>query len=617
MTAAVASRVALAPIKALVWLVWSGPGVLWSRMLPDLRAAGRERLVWLPWIVVVLALVLNFAVSVFATSNSESRIVAALESGRVAVAAKVTAVPQGVSTWASEQTARNMVLGPLIVMFFGLAAVFLGAFLFVGPFAVARSGQKKRDESESHGTAFWGTMSNAADAGMLNKQGEPGGLALGRFDAGLSLQYDPKLRTRRHVLTCAPTRSGKGVGCVIPHLLDYPGSVFCVDIKGENAAVTAKRRAAMGQKVSVIDPFGVTGLPSRSVNWIDWLDVRSPECVSEAAALAEMLVVRGSGEDSFWDDSAQTLLQGLLLHVASLPESERHPGRLREILTLSEDELKATLEFLSQDTDTAFGIVARTARTTLQKADKERSGVFSTAQRHTAFLDDPRIVENSRRSEVDFGTLKTELTTVYLVMPPDKLRSQSRYVRAIVYLALRGVMRVRGQPKLPVTFLLDEFPQLGRMNAVEDAISLVAGYGAWLWLFVQDLSQLKSVYMKWETFVANTTLQAFGTQDQFTARYLSEAVGAETITVASENSSKSAPDAIGKTGSKSQGTTAAHHGRLLLMPDEIRRQKNDKVIVLEQGQPPYLLQRLDYRTDKEFAGKADANPMYGAAKAAG
>ena len=167
-----------------------------------------------------------------------------------------------------------------------------------------------------------------------------------------------------------------------------------------------------------------------------------------------------------------------------------------------------------------------------------------------------------------------------------------------------------GRPRIPAAFLLDEFPQLGRMTAVEDAISLVAGYGALLWLFVQDLSQLKVVYPKWETFLANSTLQAFGTQDQFTARYLSEALGAETIMVATENQSRSASEMIGRPGSKSHGTAVAHHGRALLLPDEIRRTSDREVIVLHQGQPPFLLQRLDYRTDREWAGKADSNPMY-------
>jgi hypothetical protein len=114
-----------------------------------------------------------------------------------------------------------------------------------------------------------------------------------------------------------------------------------------------------------------------------------------------------------------------------------------------------------------------------------------------------------------------------------------------------------------------------------------AGYGAWLWLLVQDLSQLKAVYPKWETFLANTTLQAFGTQDQYTARYLSEAIGSETIVVETAQQSRSAPEAFMRPGSHTQGKAFAAHGRPLLMPDEVRRLSERQVIVLQHGRPPY------------------------------
>jgi len=464
----------------------------------------------------------------------------------------------------------------------------------------------------SHGSAYWGTVDGAAAAGLLLPKGQVGGFMLGRFSKDVPRNLDPRLRVERHVLTCAPTRSGKGIGCVIPHLLTYPGSVFCLDLKGENAAVTAARRRQLGNQVAIIDPFGVTGQPTRSANWIDWLDLSSPECVSEAAALAEMLVVRSSNEESHWDDTAQSFLQGLLLYVASLSErSDRHPGRLREILTMPEAKLLALLERLGADTHAGYGLVARSANIMLQKADRERSGVISTAQRHTTFLDDPRIIESLRRSEVDFNKLKTEPMTVYLVMPPDKLRSQSQYVRAVVYMALRAVLRVQGRPALPVTFVLDEFAQLGRMAAVEDAVSLLAGYGALLWLLVQDLSQLEAVYPKWRTFLANTTMQAFGTQDQTTARYLSEAMGSQTWLIESSSSSSSiAPGKLSSSYSSSSSLSA--HGRPLMMPDEIRRMDSSVVFVLQQGQPAYWLHRLNYLSDKETAGMGASNPMYGA-----
>src|SRR5208283_6167211 len=224
----------------------------------------------------------------------------------------------------------------------GFAAFVVFVFVVIVTVYFFAARNAARSGRTSHGSARWGTGDDAARAGLLLPKGQPGGLMLGRFTSGVSRKLDPRLRVARHVLTCAPTRSGKGIGCVIPHLLTYPGSVFCLDLKGENAAVTAARRVQLGNQVAVIDPFGVTGQPARSVNWFDWIDLSSPECVSEAAALADMLILP-SGHESHWDDAARSFVQGLLLHVASLPEPIRHAGKLRELLTLPEVPLLALL----------------------------------------------------------------------------------------------------------------------------------------------------------------------------------------------------------------------------------------------------------------------------------
>ena len=281
---------------------------------------------------------------------------------------------------------------------------------------------------------------------------------------------------------------------------------------------------------------------------------------------------------------------------------------MREILTLPEDQFLAVLQMMSES-KAAHGIIARTANAIAQKADRERSSVISSTQRQTAFLDDPHIVDSLKRSEVDFDRLKIEPMTVYIVLPQDQVQvgPQARFVRALIHLALQGVMRVQGMPAHPVVFLLDEFAALGRMPAVEGAISMLAGHGGLFWILVQDLSQLQSVYDKWGTFFANSVLQAFATQDLFTLKYLSEHLGSETIVVQSSSSSSGS-------NSSTESTSTSAHGRPLMMPDEIRRMQSDRAIVLIQGQPPYLLRKLNYLTDPDFAGQAAQNPMYSAAR---
>lgn len=373
---------------------------------------------------------------------------------------------------------------------------------------------------DSHGSAAWGD--NIAHTRLLPK-GHVGSLALGRV-CKAGRRFDPRYRVDGHILTCAPTGAGKGIGCVIPNLLQYPGSVFVLDLKGENAAVTAAYREQLGS-CHIIDPFGVVqGRKSCSVNWLDSIDIFSQSCVGKAASLADTLVVRDRDADSHWDESASSLIQGILLYAASQPDERRHPGFLRELLTLPEAEFLAILEEVAQDTNLAFGIPARTANAFLAKASRERSGVLSTAQRHTAFLDDPRIVETLKKSDVDFATIKTDIVSVYLVLPPDKLSSYQRYAKAIIQLAIKAQMKP-GKPDWATVFFLDEFAQLGHFKAVEDGISIVRGYGAWFWLFVQDLSQLQAVYPKWRTFLANAVLQAFGSADQMTELRAAQAPG--------------------------------------------------------------------------------------------
>jgi type IV secretion system protein VirD4 len=160
-----------------------------------------------------------------------------------------------------------------------------------------------------------------------------------------------------------------------------------------------------------------------------------------------------------------------------------------------------------------------------------------------------------------------------------------------------------------VAFFLDEFGQLGRMDRLADSITLLRGYGVQLWVFVQDLSQLKAVYPRWQSFLANTSQQFFGTADFDTARYLSGALGQKTIRFETAGASQS-DQGIGKPGSVSSSTGEHIQGRPLLTPDEIMRLGPTRPIVMVSGEPPYLLDRISYLTDPAYTGRFDLNPMH-------
>jgi type IV secretion system protein VirD4 len=266
------------------------------------------------------------------------------------------------------------------------------------------------------------------------------------------------------------------------------------------------------------------------------------------------------------------------------------------------------LSDMSANDDMAFGIPARAANGFISKEAKEASGVLSTAQRHTAFLDDPRVASALARSDFSFAALKRDPMTVYVVLPPDRLAAQTRFMRVLIGAALSAITATSDKPQFNALFLLDEFAQLGRMPVIEDAISLVRGYGARFWLFVQDLSQLKGVYPKWQTFLANSAKQFYGTADFETAKYVSDMLGQSTIEFRTMGDSSSTSFQGG--GSSGTNTSQQLAARSLLTADEVMRHGSARPIVLIQGERPYSLERLNYLSDSEYSGLADANPFH-------
>lgn len=453
----------------------------------------------------------------------------------------------------------------------------------------------------SHGSADWATSGEMQSKGRLEPQ-EPG-LALGRDPGTLK-----RFWFLGHILTCAPTGSGKGIGAVIPNLLDYPGSVFVNDLKGENYAVTAKQRRALGQTVVKVDPFAVIQEPSASFNPLDTVDLQSEDCISLSSALAGHLVMQEkAGEMSHWDESALNLLQGLILYVKTLAAEKQTLPEVRRLLTSSPDDFSVLLADMSVS-DAAFGIIGRAANALVSKPEKERGSIVSTAQRHTQFLDDPRIAVVLSQSDFDLSAIKSQFMSVFVILPPSKLAQNARFVRLLLGCALAAITSSDKKPRYRVGFLLDEFAQLGYMEQIESGISLLRGYGAVFWIFVQDLSQLKGIYKKWQSFLANAAKQFFGTSDFDTAEYVSKSLGQKTIEQVSSSEGGSLRAKL--TGGVNKSESISEIGRPLLTPDEVMRLGPEQPIVLLSGERPYLLNRLNYLVDIEYRGLFEQNPYH-------
>ena len=395
-------------------------------------------------------------------------------------------------------------------------------------------------------------------------------------------------------------------------------SVLVTDPKGENYAVTARwRRDELKTPVFAFDPFGVAeGDAAATYNPLDLIDAGTTAAVDDARLIADMLVLPGAreGEQAFWNEEARGVLTGLILHVAAnAPAEMRTLTHVRALLTLPPEPFSDLLEEM-QGTRAAGGLIARAAARIQQKADRERSGVLSTAQSHTHFLDSPRMAKVLERSTVDLSVLKRDAVTVYLILPTDRMDAYARWLRLMIGCALLAMARTRGQPKDRVLFLLDEFAHLGRMHPVQRDIGLAGGFGVTFWLIVQDLSQLKSTYGEtWLTFLANIgVLQAFGINDWDTAEYLSKMTGDATIHVESEHHSRGVSRGPHAQRQMGTGRTQSELGRRLLLPDEVRRLPREAELVFVKGEAPLLVERLKYLHDREFEGRADPNPLYDA-----
>lgn len=473
---------------------------------------------------------------------------------------------------------------------------------FVGLLAATlavRPPHAARMPSVSHGSAVWGS-----GEGLKT----PTGLELGRLGSTI-LRYAGE----GHLITVAPTRTGKGVSSVIPNLLHYSGSVIVTDPKGENYSVTARRRRALGSAVHALDPFGVVG-GTAAYNPLDLIDANSPEANDDAWMLADMLVVTDvrANDEAFWTEEARALLAGLILHTAASPRPElRTLTQMRSSLTLPPDQFQLLLKEMLVS-EAAGGLVARAAARLLQKADRERSGVVSSAQSYTHFLDSPRMAQVLGRSSFALADVKRERMSLYLVLPPERMDSYRGWLRVMTACTLAAMMRLSVPPPERVLFLLDEFANLGRMRPVERAISLAAGYGASFWLLLQDLAQLKGTYAeRWQTFLANAdVLQTFGINDWETADYVSRMTGEATIRVESENVSAGVSRGRSSSRQQSAAQTTSETGRRLLLPDEVRRLSGNEQLLFVRGRAPVRAHRLDYLQDAEYFTQFDANPLH-------
>ncbi|TCP39597.1 conjugal transfer protein TraG [Rhodovulum marinum] len=497
--------------------------------------------------------------------------------------------------WYDAYAPRIFVEGAVIAASGGIAAIAVAILL-----SVLRA-REARDVT-TFGSARWAMPDDVTAAGLFGADG----VVLGRLDRRYLRHDGPE-----HVLCFAPTRSGKGVGLVIPSLLTWPGSAIVHDIKGENWQLTAGWRARIGPVLR----FDPTDAASAAYNPL--LEVRRGLCeVRDVQNIADVLVdPEGQLERrNHWEKTSHSLLVGTILHVL-YAERDKTLAGVAALLSDPRRRIDATLDAMMRTPhlgDRPHPVVAQAARELLNKAENERSGVLSTALSFLALYRDPVVAAVTGRCDWRIDDLVTgsRPATLYLVVPPSDISRTKPLIRLILNQIGRRLTEEldTGARRHRLLFMLDEFPALGRLDFFESQLAFMAGYGLKAFLIAQSLNQIEKAYGSNNAILDNCHVRvAFATNDERTAKRLSDALGTTTELRAMKNyAGHRLSPWLGHLMVSRQETA-----RALLTPGEIMQLPPDDEIVLVSGAPPIRARKVRYFLDGQLKARVVAAPRPG------
>lgn len=434
---------------------------------------------------------------------------------------------------------------------------------------------------ETYGSARWATVQEIRTAGLL----DPDGVVLGRVEPNYLRHDGPE-----HVLCFAPTRSGKGVGLVVPSLLTWPGSCIVHDIKGENWNLTAGWRSRFGrvllQNIAdiLVDPEGA-------------LERRN-----------------------HWEKTSHALLVGAILHVL-YAEADKTLAGVANFLSDPKRPIETTLKAMMMTShlgDTPHPVVASAGRELLNKSENERSGVLSTAMSFLGLYRDPIVARVTRRCDWRIADLVEDdrPATLYLVVPPSDISRTKPLIRLVLNQIGRRLtedLNAKNR-RHRLLLMLDEFPALGRLDFFESALAFMAGYGLKSFLIAQSLNQIEKAYGANNSILDNCHVRvAFATNDERTAKRVSDALGTATEMRAMKNyAGHRLSPWLGHLMVSRQETA-----RPLLTPGEVMQLPTADELVLVSGVHPIRAKKARYFEDERFAERIlppPENPTQGSTK---
>ncbi len=450
-----------------------------------------------------------------------------------------------------------------------------------------------------HGSARWAKKKDIQAAGLLPRPRKmrevilgkvaptSDGVYVGGWEDENGQFYYLRHNGPEHVLTYAPTRSGKGVGLVVPTLLSWPASSVITDLKGELWALTSGwRKQHAHNRVLRFEPAALSG----SIRWnpLDEIRVGTEYEVGDVQNLATLIVdPDGKGLDSHWQKTAFALMVGVILHALHKARNEGRAATLPAVDASLADPNRDIAELWMEMT--TYGhvdgqnhpVVGSAARDMLDRPEEEAGSVLSTTKSYLSLYRDPIVARNVSHSEFRIKDLMNHADPVslYIVTQPNDKARLRPLVRVMVNMIVRLLAdrmdfengRPKAHYKHRLLMMLDEFPSLGKLEILRESLAFVAGYGIKCYLIAQDVNQLKSRetgYGHDETITSNCHVQnAYPPNRIETAEHLSRLTGQTTVVKAQVTTSGRRTSAMHGHVSR----TFQEVQRPLLTPDECLR----------------------------------------------
>ena len=448
----------------------------------------------------------------------------------------------------------------------------------------------KLPESQ-HGNAHWATPAEIKKAGLMH----PGtGMCMGMYN-GKMLVVE-KINCQ-HTLLFAPTGSGKGVGFCIPNLLFWDDSVIVHDVKCENYDLSSGYRARkMKQKCYCWNPADQDGY-THCYNPMDFISRDYGKSVDDVMKITKFLLPK----EDFWNNEGRALITGIML--ALLPMDDR-PVSMGEVLrTLRSDDVAYNIAVIL---DTKGDLIHPTGYMNLaaylQKPDKERGSVTSTAASSLDLWANPLVDAATMKSDFNIASFRKVATSLFVAISPSNVIRLQPLLQ-IFYQQCASIFTQKLPDKkkesIRVMMMLDEFPTLGKMEEIKAGIAYYRGYWVKLFLITQDTEQLKSIYEAsgMNSFLSNCTYRiTFAANNVDTAKYISDLLGKKTVISESEGSRPKYLDL--NPGARQVSTQKS--SRELLMPQEVIGLPKDEQIILIEANPPIRCKKIMYYKQKLF-----------------